>query len=664
MGRRWGSAASTGPVRIIVLDPDPYLLFLLEREFPEGAVRRAPEDLTAAQVLADTPDLVVGSQGDPRLSEARDLRDPATKLLAVSDGTGRPLHPADGFDGVLVRPIGPAEVGRAVRSAMGLRTGTPRTIVGVLERFPAWLATLRLAALMLGGLVAVTVGSTARPALAIFVTALAYTALRAARGRTVAWLAWADVGVAAALIAVTGGVDSSYILFATVVALGSGVAFDQRRAVTAGLVLWLGAVVDAVASTTSASAAASELIVWLAIFPLMALITSVVTGGWRAERSDGSQIIAEANRTLSKLHDIARAIPRGFETGSIASAVLEEIKDAGAPAGVLFVEQGGLLSAVGSFGWSQPVQFLVERESLDGMLDRPSRVTGHDRLPDPLAEALTGYERWFIAPLRHGPATLGLLAIAWKGASRSDEIDLGEIERFAEETALALENARLFRRVRELSVDEERRRLAVEIHDGIAQVLTHVHLELEFLGCQEQVDESVRAEASRLARVVHRGLVDVRSTITGLHPSSAEGLAASLREYVRDLRGLGGPRVVFDARVDRRLDPEVEAEVFRVAQEAISNALRHSGGQEVRVSLDGTGPALRLTVEDDGKGIRAGGRSRDGGLGLQAMLERAERIGASLAICERGAGGTRLRMTYPVEPLATQVAEVTEVLSA
>ena len=104
---------------------------------------------------------------------------------------------------------------------------------------------------------------------------------------------------------------------------------------------------------------------------------------------------------------------------------------------------------------------------------------------------------------------------------------------------------------------------------------------------------------------------------------------------------------MFEARGEVRLAAGVEAEIFRIAQEAVSNALRHASATEVRVTLVAGSSLLRLFVEDDGVGMK-GRRSASarGGVGLDAMRERSEAIGASLEVSERPGGGTRVTLDY------------------
>lgn len=114
---------------------------------------------------------------------------------------------------------------------------------------------------------------------------------------------------------------------------------------------------------------------------------------------------------------------------------------------------------------------------------------------------------------------------------------------------------------------------------------------------------------------------------------------------------------------DVSIPPEIEAEIFRIAQEAASNALRHSRASKVTVSLEGAGSSVRLTVEDDGIGIqaRAGQDPESTGMGLSAMKERSARIGAHLTIDPVPGGGTRVQLLLDVGRLTAGTEDLEEV---
>jgi len=194
----------------------------------------------------------------------------------------------------------------------------------------------------------------------------------------------------------------------------------------------------------------------------------------------------------------------------------------------------------------------------------------------------------------------------------------------------------------------ERRRLAADLHDGVAQTLAHLRLELDMLAHPDLGRVSDPERLARLARVADRTLTDVRALISDLAaPMPPGGLPDALREHVHAVQGSLGPSITLDAPEPTRAGALVEGQLLRIAQEAISNAVRHSGGTAVHVRLapDPDG-ATRMTIDDDGCGL-APGAARDGGLGLDTMRERAHAIGATIAIGVREGGGTRVEVLAP-----------------
>lgn len=198
----------------------------------------------------------------------------------------------------------------------------------------------------------------------------------------------------------------------------------------------------------------------------------------------------------------------------------------------------------------------------------------------------------------------------------------------------------------------ERRRLAADLHDGVAQTLAHLRLELDMLAHPELGRATDPEMLARLARVADRTLTDVRALINDLSaPMPDGGLPVALRDHIRDVAGPAGPVVTLDAPATLPVRAGVDGQLLRIAQEAISNAIRHSGGTAVRVTLAReAGGAMRLTIDDDGQGITAQA-ARAGGLGFGTMRERARAIGASIEIGNRAGGGGQVEILVPANDL-------------
>jgi signal transduction histidine kinase len=260
------------------------------------------------------------------------------------------------------------------------------------------------------------------------------------------------------------------------------------------------------------------------------------------------------------------------------------------------------------------------------------------------------------APLQRGGQTIGLLAVG-SGTVRSFDADEVEtLSSLANQATIALEHARLEERLRELAVVDERERIARELHDGIAQVLGYVNTKSQAVdGFLEagRVDEA-RVQLAELGSAARAVYVDVRESILGLRGpiEPGQGLGAALAAHAR--RVAEASRFALELAIDPeaaglRLDPDAEAHVFRIVQEALTNVRKHATARRVRLVVRIAGGTLQVTVEDDGRGLGAAGTTRDmPGYGLRSMRERAARMGATVGITDRPGGGVAVRLTLPL----------------
>src|SRR3984885_15001215 len=254
-------------------------------------------------------------------------------------------------------------------------------------------------------------------------------------------------------------------------------------------------------------------------------------------------------------------------------------------------------------------------------------------------------------PVRDGDQVLGIIfaanktsaAAAGRGFTERDEEILSL---FAAHAAIALTNARLYERSRELSVLEERARLARELHDAVSQRLFSIRAHTraaEMLIAKDPVRAA--AELHAIAELGAQAHGELRAVIDGLAPPELDGLADSLRRYAQLAARAHGITVRVTAAEVPELEPKAQAAAFRVVQEALHNALRHSGATEVSVTLSRTRRRVLLEVADNGTGFDPGLAS--GGLGLTSMRERAAAAGGTLRVSSTLGAGTKVRMEVP-----------------
>jgi signal transduction histidine kinase len=260
-------------------------------------------------------------------------------------------------------------------------------------------------------------------------------------------------------------------------------------------------------------------------------------------------------------------------------------------------------------------------------------------------------------PVRDGDQVLGIIFAANKIPAAAEkhgftERDQEILSLFAAHAAIALTNARLYERSRELSVLQERSRLARDLHDAVTQKLFSIRAHARaaaVLAGREPVDAArVSAEIETVAALGAEAHAELRAVIDGLAPpdlAAAGGLASSLRRYATLAGRAHGITVTVTAAEVPGLDQHQEAALYRIAQEALHNALQHSGAAQVSVRLARSPTRITLGIKDDGHGFTPGAPS--GGVGLTSMRERAGAAGGTLTITS-GPSGTLVRMTVPV----------------
>ncbi|MGH2620012.1 MAG: sensor histidine kinase [Anaerolineales bacterium] len=203
----------------------------------------------------------------------------------------------------------------------------------------------------------------------------------------------------------------------------------------------------------------------------------------------------------------------------------------------------------------------------------------------------------------------------------------------------------------QLAVVEERQRMARDLHDSAIQALYGLVLSSE--GAARKLAEGkvelVGERLQEIRRTAHAALHEMRSLIFELRPPDLEkeGLLAALRSRLEAVEDRAGVRTSLKVEGDGRLSHNLEAGLYRVVQEALNNALKHSGAEQVTVSLN-IGPELvALEVADDGIGFDSQAAHSGGGLGLRGMVERAQELGGKLSLQSEPGQGTRIRLEVP-----------------
>jgi len=259
-------------------------------------------------------------------------------------------------------------------------------------------------------------------------------------------------------------------------------------------------------------------------------------------------------------------------------------------------------------------------------------------------------------PLIAKDKVVGMLGLAYERPGYYTPQHAELVLAIANQASVAMENARLYEQARQLSALEERQRLARELHDSVSQALYGIALGARTARALLDRDPGKAAEPLDYVRsLAEAGLAEMRALIFELRPESleVEGLVAALTKQAEALRA----RHSLDVRLDLCDEPpvsiEVKAVLYRIAQEALHNIVKHARASHAELQLSYSEASIVLAVKDDGLGFDTG-EPFPGHLGLGSMRERAERMGGSFEIESSPGNGTHIRVT--IRKPADQVA--------
>ncbi len=458
------------------------------------------------------------------------------------------------------------------------------------------------------------------------------------------WICLVEGFLAALLIGVTLPSGATLLPYLVVPALLTGVAASYTAVVMVvglemlGLLLVLG--LDAAEASTRAG-------VELAAPWALASVGAGLMGTWVVEmrstpaREDEASY-ESARRLLSQLRTVARRLSSGLDPVSMAAQVIGSTHEAldDTRTAVFVRTEGGVLAPLGYRGHDADQALLPEGPLVERCWAEMEPV--HELRPGAPADA----RHRTVLPLRSGARMIGV--VVSEGATGAGAGVLSALMQDLDEQSLRLDTALVFDEVRSLATMEERQRLAREIHDGVAQEIASLGYLVDELAAEETDDEqqqrlrALRGEISRVVSELRLSIFDLRSEI-----SPAAGLGSALSDYVRAVGARSGLTVHLTLdEAPTRLRGEVETELLRIAQEAVTNARKHSQAQNLWVDCRIQPPFAHITVEDDGNGL---GRPRADSYGFKIMRERADRINAVLEIGHRDAAdrtkGTKVSVT-------------------
>ncbi len=424
----------------------------------------------------------------------------------------------------------------------------------------------------------------------------------------------------------------------------------------AALVLVIGGLPDDRLTSSAYLVPAAQ---WLALVTMVAAL-----GGWlnRMLRANPTQPqpYAEATRLLTQLRTVARQLPGTLDPGGIATNLLDEVPT------IMPVDRAAVLGRSGGGRLVVLAQRGPDRVDWETSVDAdtPIAEAWASQLPHASARSLTrsraGAQAMssLVVPLVAGVRTIGLLVIEADQSGAYPQHLVDRVARVTAANALRLEAALLFDEVRSLATTEERQRLAREIHDGVAQELVMVGYGID--NALGQLPESATTSATELKSLrgeVTRVITELRLSLFELRTDVDRhgGLGTAIADYARTIGASGGLRVHLSLdESTARLPAAIEAELLRIAQEAITNARKHARAENLWTTIEVDPPYARVEISDDGQGISE--RPPDRRYGLAIMAERAERIRAVLDIRPRHPTGTTVIVVLGTPPRHVSVS--------
>ncbi|MEZ5343507.1 MAG: GAF domain-containing sensor histidine kinase [Acidimicrobiales bacterium] len=359
--------------------------------------------------------------------------------------------------------------------------------------------------------------------------------------------------------------------------------------------------------------------------------------------------LTDANALLYNLHRVAQTLPASLDLEEVLESTLVRLR------GLVPVDSAVIFTIEETDGtW-----IMKRRQAATGSLVRelselPPGAQQAVRTLRPAVTALSGdgtgsfgatTRSALTTPLIARGNLIGLISVESVDEDayslRDREVLLG----FAEPVALAVDNARWFARLRTVGADEERTRIARDLHDRIGQALAYLAFEIDRLIRKESLGEELAQPLADLRGDLKNVIGEVRDTLYDLRTDVGreKDFTSTVEEFGARVAERSGLALELDCDQNDRLPILQEREMWRIAQEAIINIERHAEASLARVTWRSNGANAVLEVVDDGRGFPAGSAGRPDSYGILGMRERASSIGASLEIISSPGEGTTVR---------------------
>jgi signal transduction histidine kinase len=383
------------------------------------------------------------------------------------------------------------------------------------------------------------------------------------------------------------------------------------------------------------------------------------------------QSVSDRTRELSALYDVAAVASTSLELMTILERSLERVLQVmGCSVGGFYLldESRQVLQVA---AWQGAPPAIVEEfrtiphdRGFMGWIVRHGEplvvrdILEHPQsLPFVLPEGdLTGAMAFAGAPVHAKGEILGALGVVSRPGRQFRAEEVALLASIADQVGVAAENARLYKQAEQLATLQERERLARDLHDSVTQSLYSANLMVETARRAAQAGDLAEVERYllRLGEVNRVALKEMRLLLHQLRPPDleGEGLVGALQKRLDAVEARTGIEVRLLTEGDVALPPAAEEALYRIAVEALNNALKHAGATAVMVHLRQLGSQVELVVVDNGHGFQPQQVKDRGGMGLQTMRQRAERLGGTFDIDSVPGLGTTMRVILSAAALS------------
>jgi signal transduction histidine kinase len=468
---------------------------------------------------------------------------------------------------------------------------------------------------------------------------------------------WIEFGFHTAALLLTGTWTSPFavVLMPTVGLSG----FVQGPAFTARMIAASSAIVTIGHLTTGQRDwidAARETAVWVGVFVVVAIATVFFRNALAESARQQTMALdrlgrlAEANSLLFSLHRVAQTLPASLELPDVLRSTVAQLRELiDFDAATIFLLEDSDDTWVPAHSSRTSFRRTLNDAELPPPLRQAKAAAGTVSIPD-LSVGGPGLHPdmrcGLYSALYARGALIGLIAVESRAPGPFPATDVELLNGLVEPFGVSIDNARWFARLRTIGADEERSRIARDLHDQIGQALAHLGFELDRVvraadrgqDLRPILDE-LRIEVRSVVRSVRETLYDLRTDVT-----DTQDFGSTMELYLDRVRERSGLAVTLDRHETARLPLVQERELWRIAKEAVTNVERHARASQLRMRWRCDPARAELVVTDDGRGFTRDAVRTDS-YGIIGMRERASTLGARFEVDSTPGAGTTVRVT-------------------